>query len=456
MAGKIKRITAFFMTVLLFFGAFSGTAFAAAPEKPEIASEGATLYNATAGTFLFDKNADTAYYPASITKLMTALLVIEKCSLDDTVTFSSSATSNMESGAVTLDITAGDKISVRDCLYALLLKSANEVANGLAEHVSGSVPAFADLMNEKAKALGCTGTHFVNPNGLTSSAHYTTPHDMALIAKACFENDAFRKIDSTTSYSFPATIKHPNGTLLVMGHKMIDAGNSQHYDGILGGKTGYTSAAGNTLVTCAERNGVRLIAVVMKSHSTHYEDTKALLDYGFALTGAGSTGGTQTVTALSSSAESTSAVPALGSGSTGGPGSTAASTAPEAESAAAGTSAAVTSGGPGSSTKAAGWCQDDGGWCYTKENGKKAASERLTIDGYEYWFDADGTMATGWRKDASGKWYYMRPSFGGMKKSVWLLYNGQWYYLGADGAMLENTTTPDGYQVDAQGVCVNE
>ncbi len=168
-------------------------------------------------------------------------------------------------------------------MYALLLKSANEVANGLAEHVAGSVSGFADLMNQKAASLGCTNTHFVNPNGLNDSNHYTTARDMALIAKAAFENQTLSQIASTVSYDFPATASVPTVRKLTMGHKMVNPANGEYYQGIVGGKTGYTSlVAGNTLVTCAERDGKRLIAVVLKSKQTHYTDTKALLDYGFA------------------------------------------------------------------------------------------------------------------------------------------------------------------------------
>lgn len=249
------------------------------------AAQGAVLYDATHNQFLFSKNADTQYYPASITKLMTALLVAENCNLSDTVTFSQTAVSNLESGAVTLQVKAGDTFTVKDCLYGLLLKSANEVANGLAEHVSGSVSAFADKMNEKAASLGCTHTHFANPNGLNNANHFTTAHDMALIANAAFNNATVRQVASTLHYDFPATASVPTVRTLTMGHKMLNPANSQYYEGIIGGKTGYTSLAGNTLVTCAERNGVRLIAVILKSSQTHYDDTKKLLDYGFAVAG---------------------------------------------------------------------------------------------------------------------------------------------------------------------------
>ena len=250
--------------------------------QPTVAAQGAVLYDATHNQFLFSKNADTQYYPASITKLMTALLVAENCNLSDTVTFSQTAVSNLESGAVTLQVKAGDTFTVKDCLYGLLLKSANEVANGLAEHVSGSVSAFADKMNEKAASLGCTHTHFANPNGLNNANHFTTAHDMALIANAAFNNATVRQVASTLHYDFPATASVPTVRTLTMGHKMLNPANSQYYEGIIGGKTGYTMLAGNTLVTCAEKNGMKLIAVILNGHQTHYTDTKALLDFGFA------------------------------------------------------------------------------------------------------------------------------------------------------------------------------
>ena len=207
--------------------------------EPTIQSEGAVVIDAATGTVLYGKNQNTRYYPASITKLMTALLVLENCQLGDTVTFSRTATENLESGAVSLKLTEGDKLTVEQCLYGLLLKSANEVANGLAEKVSGSVSGFAGLMNQKAAALGCTGTHFVNPNGLNDSNHYTTPYDMALIARAAFQNDTLRKIDTTLSYKFPAT-KNAGERTITMGHKMMYSTDSRYYPGIIGGKTGYT------------------------------------------------------------------------------------------------------------------------------------------------------------------------------------------------------------------------
>ena len=250
-------------------------------QEPQIAAEGAVLLDGSTGKVLYGKNADQQFYPASITKVMTALLVIERCSLDEWVTFSESATTNLEAGAVSLDITKGDRLTVEQCLHGLLMKSANEIGNGLAEHIAGSVPGFADLMNIRAKELGCTNTNFVNPHGLNDAAHKTTPHDMALIMRAALQQEHFRRIDMTLTYDFPATQKSATRTI-TMGHKMMYPSDSRYYEGIVGGKTGYTSLAGNTLVTGAEKNGVQLIVVIMKSKQSHYADTKALLDYGFA------------------------------------------------------------------------------------------------------------------------------------------------------------------------------
>ena len=262
-------------------GSQSSSSHAQEAALPQVKAEGAVLMDAATGKVLFGKNQDMQFYPASITKVMTALLVLERCSLNDTVTFSASATTNLESGAVSLGISEGDQLTVEQCLYGLLLKSANEIGNGLAEHVAGSVSAFADLMNARARELGCKNTHFTNPHGLNDTAHKTTPYDMALIMRAALQNETFRNIDTTTSYEFPATKKSAAKTI-TMGHKMMYPTDSRYYEGIIGGKTGYTSKAGNTLVTGAQRNGVRLIAVVMKASGSHYTDTIAMLDYGFA------------------------------------------------------------------------------------------------------------------------------------------------------------------------------
>lgn len=412
--------------------ATSGTGTSTVAE-PTIQSEGAVVMDAATGTVLYGKNQNTRYYPASITKLMTALLVLENCQLGDTVTFSKTATENLEAGAVSLKLTEGDKLTVEQCLYGLLLKSANEVANGLAEKVSGSVSGFASLMNQKAAALGCTGTHFVNPNGLNDTNHYTTPYDMALIARAAFQNDTLRKIDTTLSYKFPAT-KNAGERTITMGHKMMYSTDSRYYPGIIGGKTGYTSKAGNTLVTGAEKNGVRLIAVVMKSKSTHYVDTKALLDYGFAKMAASGSSGTSQNGSQSSNTQG----PGETTGNNGGtqePGTT--------------TSPAQ----PVTPAQKKGWNQDNTGWYYIKDDNTKASGEWLRLSDATYWIDSNGYMATGWRQYNNGAWYYFKSS-GAMAKNTWIEDNNKWFYLGGEGYMLKDTTVDGRYRLNSEGVWV--
>lgn len=386
---------------------------------PQIKAEGAVLYDAVRDQVLYEKNADTRYYPASITKIMTALLVLEHCNLNDTVTFSQTAVTNLESGAVTLGVKAGDQFTVEQCLYGLLLKSANEIANGLAEHVSGSISGFAELMNQKAAALGCTNTHFVNPNGLNHSNHYTTARDMALIADAAFSNQTLCKIASSVNYDFPATASIPSVRRLTMGHKMVNPKNSEYYNGIVGGKTGYTSLAGNTLVTCAERNGTRLIAVILKSRQTHYSDTKALLDYGFSLVQSGNT---------SSGTAGPGSGPGNSSGSQQGPGGAAAPSEPH-------------------------WMEDSRGWRFVKSDGSYAASECMEIGGETYCFRKDSYMVSNDWYQVGGIWHFFRPS-GGMAKSRWIETGGKWYYVDGTGALFTSGTTPDGYRVDANGVWI--
>lgn len=278
-----RRLMAVLLCTLWIAGlmAYPAMAETAWPEGVEIAAEGGILMDADTGAVLFEKNMHTAYYPASITKILTALVVIENCGLDEMVTFSHDAVFGVEQGSSSAALDVGDRLTVRDCLYAMVLKSANEAANALAEHTAGSVPAFAEMMNEKARSLGCTDSHFNNPSGLNDRNHYTSAHDMALIAQAAFRNDTFVEIDSTLYYDLPVTKRNKEGFRIYPGHRMLKKNAPQYYPGIVGGKTGYTSLAGNTLVTCAERSGMRLITVVLNGHQTHYADTKRMLDFGF-------------------------------------------------------------------------------------------------------------------------------------------------------------------------------
>lgn len=250
------------------------------PEGPATGAEGAILLEANTGTVLYAKNIHEKLYPASTTKLMTCLLAAENCSMDEIVTFSHDAVFSIEAGSSNIAIDEGQAMPMEECLYGILVASANEVANAVAEHVAGSREAFADMMNEKAEELGCEDTHFVNPHGLFDEDHYTSAYDLALIAKAFFQNELLSKIGNTPSYHFIATADQPDDFVVRNKHQLITGAIA--YDGIKGGKTGYTDEARQTLVTCAEKNGMKLICVVMKEESPEqFNDTVKLLDYGF-------------------------------------------------------------------------------------------------------------------------------------------------------------------------------
>lgn len=279
----MKRLFLFLLCLLVSIGGLPATALAAPawPSGVSIEADGGILMDADTGTILYGKNMDQPYYPASITKILTAMIVLEQCSLDEIVEFSYDDVYNVEAGSSSAGIDEGDRLTVRDCLYALMLASANESANALACHVSGSREAFAELMNERAASLGCTGSNFANPSGLNDENHYTTARDMALITREAIKNPVFLEINATRSYQLAPTKRSPEGGYVANHHRMLLKNEAVYYPGAFAGKTGYTSLAGNTLVTCSENNGMTLIAVVLNGHQSHYTDTKALFDFGF-------------------------------------------------------------------------------------------------------------------------------------------------------------------------------
>lgn len=251
------------------------------PNGPLIGAESAVVIDVNTGTVIYSKNPHEKMFPASTTKILTGLLVIENCGMDETVTFSRDAIWNIDRDSTHLAIDVGEKMSVKDCLYGLLLASANEVAYGLAEHVGGDLDTFVQMMNDRANAIGCTDTHFANANGLPNDNHYTSAHDLALIAKECFANETFCSIASTVDYTIASTNLQSEERHITNHHRMLP-GLKHEYEGCLGGKTGFTRAARQTLVTCAERDGMRLVCVVMKDESPYqFLDTISLLDYAF-------------------------------------------------------------------------------------------------------------------------------------------------------------------------------
>ncbi len=246
----------------------------------------AILVEVSTGRIIYERNSNEKRYPASITKIMTAILVLENCNLDDKVVVSESALSNIPSGYVTCDLIAGEEISVEDLLYALMVKSANDAAYVLAEHVGGSIDAFSDMMNIKARELGCNGTHFVNPNGIHDERHYTTAYDMYLIANYAMKNETFRKLVTTKSYTLPATNLYTNNDRsFSTTNALIDDNSSLFYKYAIGIKTGFTTQAGECLVAESAREGLDFIAVVLDagtpSKGNRFVDARTLFDYGY-------------------------------------------------------------------------------------------------------------------------------------------------------------------------------
>ena len=257
------------------------------PSGPAIYAESAIVMEADTGMILYAKDMEAKNYPASITKIITALIALERCELNEEVTYSYHATHSIEFGSSSIARTEGEILTVEESLYALMLSSANECANALAEHIAGTNEDFAVLMNEKAKELGCVNTHFTNPSGLHDENHYTCAYDMALITQAALQNEDFRRIAGTDYYTLRATNKNDEELWMQNHHYMIAPYKTDKYldDTIFAGKTGYTTDALNTLVTCGKRNDMDVIVVTMRTRSTAekgvplFTDTAALLDY---------------------------------------------------------------------------------------------------------------------------------------------------------------------------------
>jgi D-alanyl-D-alanine carboxypeptidase len=249
--------------------------------EEDIRGEAAILIDADTGSVLFEKNANEKLYPASTTKIMTALLALEYGHLDDTVTVPKSITKLPKDSSL-VPLKPGEKLTMRDLLYGLMLPSGNDAAVTIATKVAGSVDKFVKMMNEKAQALGCTETQFKNPHGYQNKAHYTTASDLALIAQEAMKNETFREIVSAKSYTIPKTNKSKKRKLTTTDLMLSDS-SPNYYPYEIGVKTGHHSMSGQCFVGAAVKDGVTLISVVLKSSkSGMWTDTRKLMDYGFA------------------------------------------------------------------------------------------------------------------------------------------------------------------------------
>ncbi len=252
---------------------------------PEISAEAAFLINPSTNTVIYQKNADKRMYPASTTKIMTAYLALTKLDLSKELNASATAVDIDRDGS-NMGLSQGEILTGKQLLESLMIHSANDAANVLAEAVSGSISAFVDLMNEAAKELGMKDTHFANPHGYHDENHYTTARDMAILAKKAMENETFKEMSSMTSLVIPPTNKYKTDRIFRTRNSLINPYSdiSLQYRFATGIKTGHTSNAGYCFVGSAERNGLDLISVVFKSPNFNqsFKDTKALFEYAYS------------------------------------------------------------------------------------------------------------------------------------------------------------------------------
>ena len=283
-----KFLLTFFISFIVF--CFGNYVFAETPE-PEITSPAAVLVDNYTGSVLFEKNIDQKMYPASTTKILTAILAIENCDLNEMATASEDAIMTVPSGYSIGDIKVGESLTVKNLLEVLMVHSANDAANVLGEHVGGSIDGFADMMNEKAKEIGCQNTHFVNPSGKHDDNHYSTARDMAMIMIYCMKNPTFRELSSLRSCSLPATSfsaqRDFTTTVEILIPSTATNKNIYYYPYAIAGKTGFTTEAQNCLVSVSKKDNMELTSVILGSgktadgHSARFLETIDIYNYGF-------------------------------------------------------------------------------------------------------------------------------------------------------------------------------
>ena len=276
---KVKKLFIVFFSIILVF--INTTCFAIDSEM--LHAQSAILIDINTGKVLFEKNMDQKMYPASTTKIMTAILVIENCNLEETVTVNYNAISSIPSGYSTAGLVTDEVLTVKQLLEVLLIHSSNDAANVLGMHVGGSIESFVAMMNSKAQELGCINTHFTNTYGLHDENHYSTARDLAIIAKYCMQNESFRHFVSQPNCQIAPTNKHEarsyNNT-----NDLINTSSRYYYKYAIGIKTGYTKEAGNCLIAASSKDNFETIAVVLNTgtiQGARCEDSVSLFNYAY-------------------------------------------------------------------------------------------------------------------------------------------------------------------------------
>lgn len=288
----ISKFILFIIFLLIFQLVFQITSFATS-DNLSISSPAAILMDASTGKILYEKNSHEKRFPASTTKIMTAILTVENCDLTEIATVSHNAVYSIPYGYSHANLVEGEELTIEQLLNVLLIPSANDAAVVLAEHIAGSVENFANMMNERAKELGCTDTHFVNPNGIHDDNHYTTAYDLALMGQYAMKNETIRNIVKKTQCSLPKTNKYNeenrifNTTNDLLREDYSNSRDNYYYEYATGVKTGYTTEAGSCIIASAEKDNFEVVAVVLGAETTEdgysirYPDCKTLFEYAF-------------------------------------------------------------------------------------------------------------------------------------------------------------------------------
>lgn len=280
---KCKKLIILFFIMLLFL--LNSSFVLASSDEPSLISEAAILMDNKTEKILYHKNENEKMYPASTTKIVTAILTLENCNLNEVVTVSYDAVMSIPDGYSSASLQIGEQLTIEQLLQLLLVHSANDAANVLAEYVGGSVESFVSMMNTKVHELGLSNTHFTNAYGLHDDDHYTTAQDLAMIMKYCIKNEDFRKIAGSASCTLPATNQY-TARKYTSTNELIIPNNSNYYPYLTAGKTGYTSQAGDCLVSCSYKDDLELICVILGGKtingvSTRFSETKTLYQYGY-------------------------------------------------------------------------------------------------------------------------------------------------------------------------------
>lgn len=258
---------------------------------PEVLAETAILIDSSSEKIIYSKNENERMYPASTTKILTAILTIENCNLEDIVTVPYEAINSIPSGYTVASLQMGEQLTVMQLLQIMLVYSANDAANVLAYHISGSIDGFSDLMNNKVLELGLKNTHFTNPSGMHNENHYSTAYDLAIIMKYCMKNSTFRNLSNLKYCTIPSTNKYDERVFTTTNELLIydnrDVESNYYYKYAIAGKTGFTTQAKNCLVSVSNKDNLELICVVLSDGlypnnlSAKFIDTKTLFDYGY-------------------------------------------------------------------------------------------------------------------------------------------------------------------------------